>query len=396
MVKSPPHLVTLVLLAGVSALSMNLFLPSLPSIAQGFDTPYALAQLVLSLYLAATAVAQLIISPLSDRYGRRPVLIGAYFVFIGGSIICVFAPTIEILLLGRVLQAAGAAGFAISRAIIRDLYSREKAASMIGYVTMAMTLVPMMGPLAGGYIEEAFGWRGSFILLLVVSFATLMLIYFDLGETNTSKSASLGRQFRSYGLLLQEKTFWGYVAVATACSGVFFAFIGGAPYVAQQLMGLTASEMGAHFIAVAFGYMVGNFLSGRYSEAVGIERMMFYGGAVCTLGVVISLGWFLSGSNSALALFLPMALVGVGNGLTLPNALAGTISVRPELAGSASGITGFIQVAGGAALSIVASANLSPQSGPFPLLYIMLITAVVSMAIASVMLSKSRKSMPAQ
>lgn len=369
---------------------MNIFLPSLPSIAEGLDTPYSVAQLILSLFLAATAVVQLIVGPFSDRYGRRVTVLWCYAAFIVGSLICVFATTIEVLLVGRVTQAFAAGGFVLSRAIIRDTHDRERSASIIGYVTMAMTIVPMFGPVLGGYLQVTFGWQSSFVALLVVSACMFALVWFDLGETNHNPSDSLKRQFKHYGELIHEKTLWCYIAVASFGSGMFFAFLGGAPFVGEKLFGLRPTEIGYYFTLIGFGYMVGNFLSGRYSVRFGVENLMLTGSIAGLIGAVISLLLFTLGVFHPFSFFMPMFLIGIGNGLTLPNAMAGAISVRPDVAGSASGLMGFCQVTGGAILSWVASNYLSVETGIYPLLGIMGLTAAISVLFAIIVLQLSR------
>ena len=284
---TPPHLSTLVFMAGSSVAAMNIFLPMLPAIGEDLGVSPASAQYVLTLFLAATAIAQLFIGPLADRYGRRPVLLTATTVFVLATGICIMATSIEMLLLGRVLQASSAASVALSRAIIRDLYDRSKAASMIGYVTMAMAIIPMVSPSVGGYFGELYGWRAPFIILFFVGAGLLVLIYYDLGETFPPVKAPFSKRLADYGSLLREPMVWGYFLCASAASGAYFAFLGGAPFVGTEIIGVSPSILGLYFALVAVGYIFGNFLSGRYSERLGIEPMMIYGGIVACIGVAI-------------------------------------------------------------------------------------------------------------
>ncbi len=377
---APPHLATIVLMAASSAMTMNIFLPSLTAISEEFNTSYSTAQLVLSGYLGVTALVQLLIGPLSDRFGRRPVIITAFAFFFAGSLICMIAPSMELLLFGRLIQAAAATSMALSRAIIRDLFSRAKAASMIGYVTMAMAIGPMVAPALGGYLQDHYSWRASFLLLAIIAAIMLVVCWYDLGETNKNKSTSLAVQFRNYAKLMREKTLWLYIVSAASGSGVFFTFIGGADYVGRNFLGLTPTSIGIYFIFVSAGYIAGNYLSGRYAEQIGLERMMMAGAIMTVIGVLVTLGLFgLLHLSHALSLFVPMFVVGVGNGVFLPSANTGAISVRPDLAGSAAGLTGFLQIGGGAALSWFAAHLLGPQTGPYPMLYIMLGSALFSM-----------------
>lgn len=378
-------------MAGSAVATMNIFLPVLPQIGDDLGASPAVAQYVLTLFLAATAVAQLFIGPMADRFGRRPVLLGAAIVFLVATIICVFATSIEMLIFGRVLQASTAASIALSRAIVRDMFDRAKAASMIGYVTMAMAVIPMVSPTVGGYVGEIYGWRAPFVVLLGIGIIMLALIYFDLGETFTPKKAKLSVLVSDYFSLLKEPMIWGYFLCSTAASGAYFAFLGGAPFVGTEIIGMSPSILGFHFAFVAFGYMFGNFLSGRYSEKWGIEPMMAYGGIVCCIGVSAALYLMSNFEPRAEYLFYPMILVGVGNGMTLPNANAGAVSVRPELAGSASGLGGFLQIGGGAALATLSGYLITIDNQALPLYLSMFVTSFVGAFIAGVMYMKMRK-----
>jgi len=377
---TPPHILTLVLATSTGALAMNIFLPSLPGIARHFQADYAVVQLTVSLYLAAMAILQLGIGPASDRFGRRPVMITCFIIFMIGSLGTILAPTIELLLLARVMQAFSAAGMVLSRAIVRDMVGPDEAASKIGYVTMGMAAVPMVAPAIGGLLDEAYGWQAAFLVTLGFGAVALLVVYLDLGETNQNRSSSMFSQVRSYPVLFRSRRFWGYTSAAAFTSGTFFAFLGGGPYIATEMLGLRPSQYGLYFALLSLGYMLGNFLSGRYASRIGINAMILTGNIVSTTGVALSLTLFWVGIMHPLSLFGPMALLGIGNGLTLPSANAGIVSVRPQLAGSASGLGGAIQIGGGAALSALASAYLSPESGPFPLIWMMLISSSASIA----------------
>lgn len=373
---TPPHIVTLVVAAATAAVSMNVFLPVLPEMASYFQADYAVVQLTVSLYLAATAILQLFIGPASDRFGRRPVMLTCFAVFVVSTLAAINASSIEMLLCFRICQAFSAAGMVLSRAIVRDTVEANEAASRIGYITMGMTAAPMIGPLIGGVLGEVYGWQAPFYLMLGFGLFSLSVVYLDLGETNHSQSASLGGQFRNYPELLTSRRFWGYSATAAFTSGAFFAFLGGGPFVATELLGLTPSQYGMYFAVITLGYMIGNFLSGRFSASVGINKMMLTGNLSAACGMIISLLLFSAGYMHPLSLFGPSFLVGLGNGITLPNANAGVVSVRPHLAGSASGLGGALQIGGGAALSVISGALLSLETGPFPLVLVMLGSAI--------------------
>jgi len=374
---TPPHIVTLVLLAGISALSMNVFLPSLPNMTAHFHTEYRLMQLSVALYLGVNAVLQLFVGPISDRYGRRPVLLVSCVLFLIATLGCIFAPSASVFLGFRMAQAVIVTGMVLSRAIVRDMVSDAEAASKIGYVTMGMALVPMMGPALGGILDQLFGWQAAFAALIVAGLIVLFLTWADLGETATPQPISLIGQFRLYPELFRSRRFWGYAFAAAFASGAFFAYLGGAPFVGSVVLGLPPAALGLYFGMVAIGYMAGNFLSGRYSVRVGINGMLLRGTIAACLGPALAMVLFGLGALHPLAFFGTMMLVGLGNGMVLPNATAGMLSVRPHLAGTASGLGGAIMIGGGAGLSALAGALLTPETGPWPLLAIMLTTSVM-------------------
>jgi len=377
---TPPHSFTLIVLTGLGALSMNVFLPSLPGMAEYFQADYRLMQLSVALYLAVNAVLQVFIGPISDRYGRRPVLLVAIVIFLFATVGCIFAPTAEVFLAFRMLQAVIVAGLVLGRAVVRDMYPQDQAASQIGYVTMGMAVVPMIGPAIGGVLDQAFGWQANFWVLILLGIGVLALTYRDLGETAKTTSTSFRAQFAEYPELLSSRRFWGYALAAAFASGAFFAYLGGAPYVGSEVFGLPPAQLGFFFGAPAVGYFFGNWISGTYSVRLGINKMILIGAIGSMAGLVTALILFLLGFKNAGVFFGFMTFVGLGNGMVLPNAISGTLSVRPRLAGTASGLGGTIMIGGGAALSALAGWMLTQGNGAFPLLYIMCTTSVLGVA----------------
>lgn len=369
--RTPPHIATLILIAGVAALSQSVFLPSLAHMAKHFDTSYAVMQLSVSGYLLTTSVLQILLGSVADSLGRRPVMLGSLALFVAASLGTLVAPTAGAFLAFRMLQGMSVAGIVLSRAVVRDTVGPNEAASKIGYITMGMALVPMIGPMIGGALDEAFGWQSSFVLLAAAGTLVLGLVALDQGETGQARSGGLGAQLGRYPLLLRSRRFWGYTLCASFGSGAFFALLGGAAFVSGNIFGLSPLWTGVALGSPAVGYALGNFLSGRYSVRVGINGMAALGCAVATLGLSLSLLLTLLGWTGPLLLFGFCVTLGLGNGLMLPNAMAGSISVRPELAGTASGLSGAIMTAGGAALSVLAAAVLSVETGPWPLQAIM-------------------------
>ncbi|MBF9043933.1 Bcr/CflA family efflux MFS transporter [Rhodobacterales bacterium HKCCE4037] len=376
---TPPHIFTLIVITGLGALSMNIFLPSLPVMAEYFETEYRVMQLSVSLYLGMNAILQVVIGPISDRFGRRPVLIAGFIIFLIATLGCLFAPSIEVFLAFRMIQAVIVVGLVLGRAVVRDIHEAEKAASQLAYVTMGMAIVPMVGPVIGGVLEQAFGWQANFVLLFALGILVLLLVLRDMGETAATMNASFAEQFREYPELLRSVRFWGYCACAALASGAFFSYLGGAPYVGSEVFGLSAAQVGLFFGAPALGYFFGNGISGRFSARVGINRMILYGAVITIAGLAIALALSLSGLRTPFVFFGFSTFVGLGNGMVLPNATSGMLSVRPHLAGTASGLGGAIMLAGGAALSVFAGIVLTGADSAIPLIVMMLVPSVLGL-----------------
>lgn len=389
--QTPPVLITLILVTSISVLTMNAFIPSLPALAADLQASYAFMQIAVSGYLLMTAFLQLLIGPLSDRYGRRPVILISLIIFILASLGCVFAEDGVTFMIFRMCQAAVASGMVLSRAIVRDLLPPNEAASMIGYMTAAMALVPMFGPMYGGAMEEALGWRATFVSFVLFGCAVLYLCWIDLGETNRTQSSSFREQFRAYPGLLKARRFWGYTLTAAFASGSFFALLGGGPFVGREVFQLSPSATGLYLGMIAFGYMSGNLITGRYAGRVGINKIMLIGCLIATTGIAAGLFVNLYVIQHPLAVFGFCIFIGLGNGLTMPSATTGILSVRPELAGSASGLGSAMMIGGGAGLSALAGALLSRESGAAPLLMLMTVSAFMSVLATLYVIQRARR-----
>lgn len=379
---NPPHLITLVLATALAVLTLNMFLPSLAHIASDFGVDYALANLSIAGYLIVTGVLQLIMGPLSDRYGRRPVLLWSMGVFALASVGCALAENIWVFLGFRMVQGAVIAGQVLPRAALRDLYPPSQAAARLGQLSMAMALAPMLGPMLGGVLESLFGWRAGFVLYAIMGFAMLALVWADMGETNQNRSATFGAQMRQYPELFRSRRFWGYSLCAAFSVGGFYAFITGAPMVAAAAFDLSPAMLGLGIGIITLGFMAGNFVTGRIAPRVGLMPLIVAGRWVASLGPLLGLVLFLVGLGSVWVFFASAIFVGFGNGLTLANANAGLMSVRPHLAGSASGLSGALTVALGAALTTATGVVVNAQNAPFAVLGLMLAASLLSLAAA--------------
>ena len=369
---TPPHILTLILLASISTLSMNIFLPSLPNIALDLNSSTNIMGLSVGIYLASSAILQLIIGPVSDQIGRRPLILWSLVVFCLSTFAAVFSTSATQFLVLRIFQAVSASCVVLSRAIVRDTTdSVEKAGSKIAYVTMGMALIPMVGPAVGGLLDYQYGWEASFWTLCCLGMVILIISFFDVGETLTDHDQGFFEQISTYPSLLKSKRFWAYCLSSACVAGAFFSYLGGAPFVGNEVFGLEPKELGLLFGAPALGYLVGNYLSGRFSTKIGLDKMIFLGITIALLGISISLVVSFLSMGSIFSFFGFMTFVGLGNGMSLPNATAGMMSINPKLAGTAAGLGSAIMIGGGAGLSSVANFILSPGSTELPLLVLM-------------------------
>ncbi len=379
---SPPRFATLVLLTGLSVLTLNMFLPSLPSIAADLEAVYTLVSLSVSGYLAMTAALQLIIGPLSDRFGRRPVLLACVALFTLASLGCAMATNIWAFLAFRILQGAVIAGYTLSLAVIRDTMSPQRAAGLIGYVSMAMAVAPMIGPMIGGALDELFGWRASFVTLFVLGAVALAACWYDLGETNRSPSDTLMTQIGTYPELVRSKRFWGYALCMTFSTGAFYSFLAGAPLVAETLFAMPPSVLGFYMGTITAGFMLGSFLAGRYAQRYALTTMMIAGRISACVGLTAGLALYAAGFVNVASFFGATVFLGFGNGLTIPSSNAGALSVVPHLTGSASGLSGALTVGGGALLMTITGTILTERNAAYAVLGMMLLCAFIGLIAA--------------
>ena len=345
-------LLMLVAMTGIAPISLYMLVPALPVLATTFERDISIAQMTVSLYMVGIACSQIIMGPLSDRFGRRPVLLSGLALMVVASAACVFAETLPQLIAARFLQAlGGATGMVVSRAIIRDLYSRERIGAMISLVIAVMMIAQMLSPLTGGLLETAFGWRAIFYLITAASLTITVVIAFLLPETRRERSEGGGfrRDIRS---LVTSRAFIGYVSCRVLASQIIFTFAGGGPYIVVTQMGRTSAEYGAWFATTGFAYLVGNLFCVRFAPRHSLEKLIWFGLALQVAGSLLNLTLSLIGLNqSPSVLFGTQMIVMIANAFVMANASAAAISVRPEAAGTASGAMGFLQQGIGALVS---------------------------------------------
>ena len=363
-----------------ASFTIQVFLPALPSVQSAFGVSAVQVQLTVSLPLIVTAFATLLYGPLSDRFGRRPSLVGGMILFFGGTVLCLFANSIATLIIGRFIQAlGGAAGVVIARAAVRDLYGRERAAAVLAGLIAVMVIAPMIAPTLGGFLVDGFGWRGNVAATAAFAGILLGLVVFGFPETHTPQVSTvfgISSMKAGFKTPLTAPAFCAYAFQSGLMIAIFYVFLAAAPYAVMTVMGVSATVYGLYFLLSTVGYLMGTILANRYSERVGIDRMISIGAAAAILTATLILALLSLDLWHPLAIFLPITAMGIANGMTLPNANAGAISVYPELVGTASELTSFIQYGMAALFAQVAG---SWQNGtPYPLAIFMLVAAVLS------------------
>ena len=357
----PPSLTLLSAITALAFCALHMIVPALPILVAAFGDSPARVQLVLSLYLGGIAGGQLVFGPLSDRFGRRPVLLAGLMTFLVGTLLCGAAPTLEWLILGRVLQALGAcAGVVLSRAIIRDVYEREAAARGLALVMMAMTLAPAISPAFGAYLAEWIDWRAIFVLLGGLGAGVFAATVLRLGETNRNRTPlDLAGMVSGYGALLRSPRFVLFALCSASTSASWFTFIASAPHLLADIMGEPPSTYGLMILMPMATYMLGNAIAARFALRFGSLALLLAGRIVSFSGAAVLIVSLSLGGASVWALFLPIAFAEIGDGMSQPSVMAAALSINPRIAGTASGLMGFLQMTAAAAGSFVVA--LLPQ-----------------------------------
>lgn len=372
----------LIAMTAIGPMSLNIVTPALPALAHSLATDTATAQLTVSLFLMGMASAQLAVGPLADKFGRRPVLLGGLALAVAACLGCALAANISQLVIARVFQALGTvAGVVISRAIIRDLFERDRAASLIGLVSTAMVLAPMIAPLIGGVLDTNIGWRAIFLFVGACGFIVLVWAALALPETAGIHGTARAGLLSDLRALSSSRAFFGYGLAGAFGSASYYSFLGGSPHVTVSIMGHSSAEYGIWFVVAAVGYMAGNFTVSRLSERFGIQLMIFWGFVVQAIGLVIGIlmAMFMH-DLGPIVLFLPQAISAFGNGLILPPAIAGAISVRPQASGTSAGIAGFLQMGIGAIVVQITGYVVAVSTSAVPLAVTMAVMVVFGAA----------------
>ncbi|MCE8017166.1 multidrug effflux MFS transporter [Halomonas sp. MCCC 1A17488] len=346
--KSPAMVITLAALTALGPLATDMYLPAMPAMAAALDTGPDQIQLTLSLYMAGFAVAQLFCGPISDRFGRRPVMIAGFGLFLLASLLCAFAPSIEWLLAGRFLQAlGGAAGPVLGRAAVRDIHGPIEAGRVLSYMASTMALAPALAPIVGAGLLLFFGWESIFVLLTIYAAAMLLVLAFLMPEPlarENRQSVHPATILQNYRMLLGQRAFMGYTLVNASGFTGLFAFLSGSSFVLIEFMGMSPFGYGIGFTLIVAGFFSGTLISGRFSHRLGRDRLLLLATSICALAGLTMAGL------AAAAIYTPWAVIGphilflVGFGIVMPQSMSGALAPNPQCAGSASSLFGFLQM----------------------------------------------------
>ncbi|MBM4260060.1 MAG: multidrug effflux MFS transporter [Deltaproteobacteria bacterium] len=336
--------VALVSVTFIGPLSLHLFIPAMPAVKEAFGVSTGTAQLTMSLAMFTMAFFTVAYGGLSDRYGRKRVLLGGLVLFTCGAASCMAAANMTMLLAGRVLQGAGAGcGVVLARAIARDVYGQDRVAQVIAYLTAAYVLGPMLAPPIGGQLTALFGWRALFVFASIIGLVVIFAVIFAVPETRASNAAAPRGVFAGYMSLLRRRRFVGFILQPGLQSAAFYTQATAASFLAAEHLGASAAKIGLWVFAFPLGFMTGSFISGRIGARRSIEFMTLLGGVLGFVNGAVLIAWFYFGGISMAALYVPGIFVSLAQGLSMPYAQAGAMAVDSELTGSASGAVVFSQ-----------------------------------------------------
>ncbi|HEX3403396.1 MAG TPA: multidrug effflux MFS transporter [Acetobacteraceae bacterium] len=344
----------IVAITACGTLGMHLIIPALPDTARDLHVSPGAIQLTITLYLIGLAIGQLIYGPISDRFGRRPVLLGGLALFTFAGIATAAAPGALTLVVARVLQSIGAcAGLVLGRAIVRDSAAADRAAAQLAMLTMVMSMAPAIAPVLGGYATAWIGWRAAFALLAIVGSVTLLLAVLLLPETNRAQTGTRASMLVGSLRLFRSRAFCGYILGGACTTTSFYAFMAASPFILVDLLHQPTERVGLYYLLLMAGVAVGSFTANRIAGRVRVQVALRLANSLAIAGAALFLAADLTGMLSVTTVIAPVVLFMVGAGMASPFALSGAVSVNPHAIGAASGLYGFTQMAYGALCTVI-------------------------------------------
>ena len=345
---SPLVILILSLLLGLQPITTDLYLPALPALTEGFGASMPQAQLTLTALLLCFGLSQLVWGPLSDRFGRRPVLLVGMTAFVAASIGSTFAPSMEQLIVWRAVQGvAMGAGVMCARAIVRDLYTPAEGARAMSKGLSGLGVIAFLSPPLGGLLSDAFGWRMALLALALFGAVALVLIVWRFEETvpaRNPRALQPGTLLRTWALILRHPTFWAYALLSTASYGGLFTFLAASSFVFIRVLGLSTTAYGLVMFSMSLVYILGTFLCRHLLPRVGVRRAVAIAACLTVSAGTIMGVLGLMGVRSMWAILLPFWLFMLAHGVHQPCSQSGAVGPFPQAAGAASALSGFLSM----------------------------------------------------
>lgn len=372
----------LVALTACGTLGMHVIIPALPATARALDISISTVQLTITLYLIGLSIGQLAYGPLSDRFGRRPVLLVGMSVFTIASLVTVIAPDPEIMIGARILQAlGGCSGLVLGRAAVRDSATPERAAGQLALLTLTMSMVPAIAPAIGGFITAFIHWRASYALLAAIGGLTLLWTFLILPETNQNRTTgpAISSLWRSYARLVRSRVFIGYALGGAFSTTSFYGFMASAPFIFEGQLGQRTQDVGLYYLILMLGVALGSFLANRMAKRVSLRTGLMTSNAIGLVGAsVFALANIIDFVNVPVVVG-SVTFFMIGAGMTSPFALAGSVSANPQTIGAASGLYGFFQMGFGMLCTVVV--EVWAPGAIYPVSAILLTSSVAGMIV---------------
>ena len=361
---SLPLTLLLTLLVSFGPLTVDLYVPSMPEVARVMGTRGGEIQLTISLYLIGFAIGQIVCGPLSDRFGRKPAILGSFALYCAGSLLCLLSPNFETLVVGRVVQAFGVSGLVVAtRAMVRDMYEGARASLQFSTMNMFMGLMPIFAPLMGGVLATLFGWHSVFVFQFCAGLATALLALFYIVESRLGGIAiSPGQLWRNYRIIATNGAFLANMAIGVLAYSGLFAWIVGSPFVMQTVVGLSPLGFSICYAASCAGFIVGGWLGTRLVVSHGLNAMAGIGTVFCTVAGLSIVVCAASGFALPVTLAACMGVYFIGLAILLAQSTAAALMPFPNHAGTASSLIGFGQQIGGAAMGMLVGATLDKST----------------------------------
>jgi DHA1 family bicyclomycin/chloramphenicol resistance-like MFS transporter len=344
---SPWLIVLLGALTTIGPFTTDTYLPSMPAIRDHFGVDTTSVQVTLSIAFLGGAIGQIFYGPLSDRFGRRPLLIGGLIIYVIASLACLLAQSIEQLIAARFFQSFGSiAAPVLARAMVRDLHEREAAARVLSLMGIVLGIGPILAPIIGGVLQDLFDWHASFIFVTCYGFVLLIVVVASLGETVRTKDPQAlqpARMVETFALLMRNRVFVGYALINCCIYGGLGGYLSGIAFVVVQVLGIPTKFFGAVFGMVMIGNIGGSYVASRVVPRIGVDRTLALGVIATGCAGLLVAGLAHAGIVHVAAIIAPMMLYMFGLSLSGPQAIAGALAPFPRAAGSASSLMGFFQ-----------------------------------------------------